>query len=222
MSAFGVPSLLDFVDEGDRVFLERLGNRVSYGAGELVHDRGDIGTALGLVVSGRVDLYRMRADGRLVFVSAVEAGQNFGDAISIAGSARTHHAVAVGATVIDHFSRRDLDSILRDHPAIVVALYKVASFRLKTAVEMLDDARMLKTEVRLAKMLRRMAVVTGARAVVPALQDVICQILGLSSVSVAHTLGSLARRGLVETGYRQIVIPDIAAFDAWLATQDWE
>ncbi|MFM2301451.1 MAG: hypothetical protein RLZZ84_1187 [Pseudomonadota bacterium] len=222
MSTFGAPGLLDLLDEGDRTILARLGNRVSYGNGELVHDRGDVGTALGIVVSGKVNLYRMRANGALVFASSVEAGQNFGDVVSVSTSNRTHHAVAEGHATVDHFSQAQLGVILRDHPAITLALYKVASHRLKTAIEMLDDARMLKNEVRLAKMLRRMVSIPDGRVAIPIMQDVLCQILGLSSVSVAHALKSLGQQGLLETGYRQIVIPDLPAFDAWLKTHDWE
>lgn len=222
MSAFGSPSLLKLLTKDECAALERLGNRVTYGSGELVHDRGDIGTALGIVVSGRVNFFRTQASGALVFVSAVETGQNFGDVMSIANSNRTHHAVADGQTVIDNFSHAMLDIILRDHPAITLALYKVASHRLKTAIDMLDDARMLKTEVRLAKMLRRMVTDPSPMVAIPVMQEVLCQILGLSSVSIAHALKSLGRQALVETGYRQIVIRDLVAFDKWLEMHDWE
>lgn len=222
MSTFGAPSLLNLISDDERRALVRLSNRVAYGNGELVHDRGDVGTALGIVVSGRVNLYRTRSNGTLVFASAVEAGQNFGDVVSITGAKRTHHAVAEGQTVVDHFGRSQLDRILIDHPAITLALYKVSSYRLKTAIDMLDDARMLKTEVRLAKMLRRMATVEGNHVVIPAIQDVLCQMLGLSSVSIVHALKSLRQLGLVETGYRQITIMDLAKFDAWLQENDWE
>lgn len=222
MLNFGTPALLDLVGESGRTVLERLGNRASYRDGEFVHHRGDIGNAMCVVISGRVNLHRMRPDGLLLFVSSIEAGQNFGDTISMVGSKRSHHAVAVGHTVVDHYGGHELDLILRDHPEIVRALYRIAAHRVTWTVDMLDDARMLKMPMRLAKMLRRMAVVTGHSAEVPATQDVLCQVLGLSSVSVVHTLGKLAREGLIKTGYRRILIPDIGAFDAWLASQDWE
>lgn len=222
MSTFGAPLLLNLIGDDERHALVRLSNRVAYGNGELVHDRGDVGTALGIVVSGRVNLYRTRSSGALVFASAVEAGQNFGDIVSITGAKRTHHAVAEGQTVVDHFGQSQLDQVLIDHPTITLALYKVASYRLKTAIDMLDDARMLKTEVRLAKMLRRMVAVEGNYVVIPAMQDVLCQMLGLSSVSIVHALKSLRQLGLIETGYRQITILDLSKFDAWLRENDWE
>lgn len=222
MTSFGVPTLLDLLDEDDRAALARLGNRVTYGNGELVHDRGDIGTALGIVISGQVNLYRMRANGVLVFASSVLPGQNFGDVVSVTGSGRTHRAVTAGSTVVDHFSQAQLEFILCDYPAVTLALYKVAAHRLKTAIEMLDDVRILKAEVRLAKILRGMATVANSPVTIPVMQDTLSQILGLSSVSVAHALKSLCNQGLLETGYRQIVIIDLAVFDSWLETQDWE
>lgn len=222
MSHFGAPVLLNLINDEDRRILAQLSNRVTYGDGELVHDRGDVGTALGIVVLGRVNLYRTRSNGTLVYASAVEAGQNFGDVVSITAAKRTHHAVAEGQTVVDHYSQSQLDRILLDHPTITLALYKVASCRLRTAIDMLDDARMLKTEIRLAKMLRRMVSVKGNYAIIPAIQDVLCQILGLSSVSIVHALKSLRQLGLLETGYREIIIPDLIKFDAWLQENDWE
>lgn len=222
MSTFGAPALLNLISDNERRAMVRLSNRVAYSNGELVHDRGDVGTALGIVISGRVNLYRTRSNGTLVFASAVEAGQNFGDVVSMTGAKRTHHAVAEGQTIVDHFGQSQLDRILTDHPAITLALYKVASYRLKTAIDMLDDARMLKTEVRLAKMLRRMVSAEGSYVVIPAMQDVLCQMLGLSSVSIVHALKSLRQLGLIETGYRQITILDLTKFDAWLQENDWE
>lgn len=222
MSTFGVPALLHLIDSAEREVLAKLANRVSYQSGEIVHDRGDDGTALGIVIAGRVNLYRMRVTGAHVFVSAVEAGQNFGDAVSMTDAKRTHHAVAEGHTVVDHFSQVQLQGLLRDYPAITFALYKVAAYRLSTAIEMLDDARMLNTEVRVAKMLRRMVTGSDIYVAVPIMQDVLSQILGLSSVSIAQALKSLGQKGLVETGYRQVIIPDVPALDAWLRLHDWE
>lgn len=129
MSAFGAPILLDLIGPPERAILKRIANRVAYQDGEIVHDRGDVGTAFGLVVDGTVALFRTLADGRQVFVSAVEVGQNFGDAASLIDSSRTHHAVAVGNTVIDHISQDNLNCLLNEYPAIVLALYKIASFR---------------------------------------------------------------------------------------------
>ncbi len=224
MSAFGAPTLLGMLGDADRATLARLGNRVTYGNGELIHDRGDVGTALGIVIAGNVNLYRTRSNGTLVFASSVEVGQNFGDVVSVTASNRTHHAVAVGNTTVDHFTLAAFGEILRDHPSITVALYKVASARLTTAVAMLDDSRMLTTEVRLAKMLRRMVPhdQSGGRFEIPVMQDVLCQILGLSTVTIAHALKALRKKRLIETCYRRIVVPDLFTFDAWLKVNDWE
>lgn len=222
MFSFGSPVLLHMVSAEDRATLEKLGNRVSYDDGEIIHQRGDVGAAMGIVISGSVALYRTRADGRQVYVTSANAGQNFGDAISITGSNRTNQAVAAGLTTVDHYTQAALTRIWSTMPQVTLALYKVAAHRLAHFLEIFDDIRMLPAELQLAKMLRRMSQARTGEAVVPLQQEKLCQMLGLSAVSVATGLKSLSSQGLIKTGYRRITIIDVTEFDLWLALQDTE
>jgi DNA-binding GntR family transcriptional regulator len=82
--------------------------------------------------------------------------------------------------------------------------------------------RMLPTHVRLAKMLLRMLRSSSVPGEVQCRQDELCQILGLSSVSIVHNLKLLAAEELVETGYRNIKIPNADRLEQWIAAHDWE
>lgn len=110
--------------------------------------------------------------------------------------------------------------ILEEHPRLVQAMYRVAAFRLTTAIDMLDDIRMLPTQVRVAKMLMRMVQSSPGSGEIFCRQDELSQILGLSAVSVVHTLKLLSAQGLIETGYRRFFVPDIQKLDRWVNTRD--
>ncbi len=222
MTTFGAPNLLALLDDTERLQLAALGQRRSYRDQEVIHERGDRGASLSIVIEGNVSLYRIMRDGSIVFASSVAAGQNYADSASVSGAARTHRAIAQGAAIVDHYDSTAFAAILDRHPAILKALYLVSSYRLNLAIEMLDDARILPTPVRLAKMILRMAKASPLAGAVPGRQEELAQILGLSTVSVIQNLKLLAAEGLVETGYRQIKVPDIDRLEHWIRAIDWD
>lgn len=222
MTTFGTPSLLALLNDEERAALAALGQRRSYRDQEVIHERGDPGASMSIVIEGSVALYRIMSNGRIIFASTVMAGQNYADAVSVTGAARTHRAIAQGNTLVDHYDRAAFDEVVNRHPSILKALYQVASFRLIVAIEMLDDARILPTRVRLAKMILRMVKASPLEGVVPGKQEDLAQILGLSTVSVIQNLKLLAAEGLIETGYRQIRVPDIDRLGAWVESIDWD
>lgn len=222
MSTFGAPNLLALLNDRERATFAALGQRRSYRDQEVIHERGDADASLCVVIEGQVSLYRIMSSGRIIFASSVMAGQNYADAVAVAGAARTHRAIAQGATIVDHYNSAAFEEILERHPSILKALFVVSSYRLILAIEMLDDARMLPTRVRLAKMLLRMAKASAQPGVVAGKQEELAQILGLSTVSVIQNLKLLAAEGLIETGYRQIRLPDIDRLELWIKARDWD
>lgn len=220
MSTFGAPNILALLSDGERSCIAALGERRSYRDQEVIHERGDDGASLSIVIEGSVSLYRIMRDGHIIFASSVLAGQNYADAVS--GVARTHRAIAQGATIVDHYDQAAFDEILNHHPAILRALYQVSSYRLALAIEMLDDFRILPTRVRLAKMILRMAKASPSDRVVLSKQEDLAQILGLSTVSVIQNLKLLAAEGLIATGYRQIKVPDLDRLELWIKAVDWD
>lgn len=216
MSDFSVPYLLDLLSDEDAALLSSLARRKNYFDGEIIHEEGDGDCGIGVVVSGQVKLIRRRSNGNLLIETTVNPGQSYGEVTSILVGRSTHGAVAAGETVIDHFSPPVYESLL-DQPGILRALYRIATFRLARAVDMLDDMRALPIEGRLAKQLAAMA--TGDDpAEVDCLQEDLANILGVSMMTIAKALGVLKKEGLIETGYRRILVPDARRLHEWGAS----
>lgn len=220
MTDFGSPDLLALLAPSEAELLRSLSRRRRYRDGETVHERGDPDLRMGLVVKGCVKLMRLNRNGEIAFALTVNAGQNYGDTVTLDRFERTHQAVAVGETEIDFLSADALNFILENEPKIVAALYRVAAHRLIAAVDMIDDMRMLKIEARLAKYILKMLEESEKSDRIECLQDELAKLLGVSSVTIAKGLRVLAGKGLIKTGYRHILVPNPERLQEWLKVQD--
>ena len=219
MSDFGVPPLTGLLKQDDLDLIRSLANRRSYRDGEMIHDRGDGNVAMGLVVRGAVKLVSPRKDGREIFVSFVTPGQNYGDIVAFSRGVRTHRAIAMGETEIDHLPASAIARML-ERPTILRALYEVAGYRLSLALDIIDDMRALSPDTRLAKLIWMFHKSSDDTLRLAYLQEDFASLLGVSSVTLAKALKRLREEGLIETGYRQVRIVDPARLRAWLDEMD--
>lgn len=216
MTDFGSPSLFNLLSAEDCEFLASLGERRRYNDGEVIHRRSDKKVSfMEVVIEGRVRFVRLTEDGQNLVMAEVNVGQNYGDSTTMMGSDRAHDAIAIGDTVIDHYSLNSFQQLL-ERPGIVRALYQVAAYRLTQALEYLDDIRSLGREVHLAKLLMLMRASAGGEDRLDCLQENLASQLGVSTMTLTKALRTLKREGLVETGRHQITIVDPTRMNAWL------
>jgi CRP/FNR family cyclic AMP-dependent transcriptional regulator len=218
LSRTGVPRLTDLLDAEDQGRIASLAMRRRYRDGELIHERGDVEDAIGIVISGRIKMYNPRADGSEIFSGLIHTGQTYGDAGLLHAGARLHRAVAVGETLVDHIGGEAFKRLL-DNPRIVRALYMIATFRLHTTLGLLDDLRTLSPELRLARLLLRMQQAVGGDRV-NFLQEELAGMVGISTVTLAKALRRLTDEGLIQPGYRHVKVCDSKALAEWSAAQE--
>lgn len=214
---FAIPSLIDLLPPSELTLLQAFAIRRTYRSGEVIHERDDSALSVGIVISGHVRLINIAPGGIEQLVSIINPGQNYGDALMFGHSSRTHRALAVGDTVVDHLLAEAFQQLLI-HPSIVRAFYTVASHRLVRTLEMLDDARSLPVDLRLAKLLLSLSHGSGDGRI-ESLQEDLAGLLGVSTVTLAKALRRLRGEGLIETGYRHLRIADLPRLQRWLADQ---
>lgn len=219
MLNFGAPCLDELLDDEHMALLRKVATRRSYRDGDIIHDRGDIAPAMGIVVSGQVRMVSPRSNGRENLVAMVNPGQNYGDAVITGRPRRQHRAIAIGDTVIDHIDRAAFEPLL-DHPKIMRALYIVAAHRLVLLIDLFDDLRALPPEVQLAKVLLMLHDNSSGRHSLDYVQEDIANLLGISTVTLAKALKVLRQEGLIETGYRRLTIVDPAKLHSWVSHAD--
>lgn len=214
----GPPIFVQMLSPDELALVEARATRRKYRDGEIVHERGEDRAPIGVVVAGRLKLTYPCHDGQEKFSGLIHTGQNYGDALLVHLTPRSHRATAIGETVIDHLEADAFQSLLNE-PGILRALYDVATFRLNTSLRMLDDMRRLNPEVRLAKLITYMHASQGEDRL-DFLQEDFAGMLGVSSVTLAKSLRQLEQRGLVETGYRYLRVLDLPGLLAWLRSTD--
>ena len=109
----------------------------TYHEGEVLFVEGDIGRALFILESGKVELTKAGADGKPQKIYTIEPGEFFGEMALLEQLPRTATAMAVEKSQVFLLYRSKLDSILHYHPRIGVQimahLAQLLSSRLRRA-----------------------------------------------------------------------------------------
>lgn len=192
-----------------------LARRKTYSDGEFVHSRGDEDPTMEVVIEGELRLVRLRPNGTQSLVTVVRPGQHIADILLLGNYRRSHTAIAIGPTVIDHYDRQAFDQLIQNHE-VLHALYRLACFRLAMSISTADDLRSLSREAHLGKLLYAVTAGKGRNDWVEIVQEDLASFLGVSGMTVAKALTRLKNEGLIETGYRKIRVPDRAQLKAWV------
>lgn len=167
------------------------------------------------MVSGIARFGRYQHDGSFKLLAMLGPGAHYGD-VALQREAFTQNVYAEGRTEIDVLDASAVDSLLDEFPLFAVALWRCSTARLNAVLELYDDARTLNVAARLAKVIY----VHCGRGELPdgviCLQRDLAEMLGVSKVAVGQAMRDLEKLGLVQSGYRRILVPDRAKLKAWL------
>lgn len=125
--------------------------------GQVIFQKGDPGTSMMAVLSGRVRIGAYSEDGREIILNMIESGQLFGEIALLDGKERSADATAMGKTTLLVLDRRDFIPFLEQNPKIVIRLFDVLCNRLRQTSEMVESIAFLDFGARLAKLLLQMA-----------------------------------------------------------------
>lgn len=212
---FGLKPLSEYLPEAVRDEVRRRSRRRSFEDKQALHRRGDDEARLCIVVAGMVRFGRYQHDGSFKLLAMLGPGAHYGD-VALQRQAFTQNVVAHGQAEIDMIDAETLETLLRNQPELAIALWRCNTARLNAVLELYDDARTLTVTARLAKVIY---VHTGRGEVasgVACLQSDLAELLGVSKVAVGNAVRDLEKAGLIQTGYRQIIVPNKTKLKAWL------
>jgi CRP-like cAMP-binding protein len=212
---FGLRPLSDYLSEDVKAELRRLAKRRSFEDKQALHRRGDHDARFCIVAVGTVRFGRFQHDGSFKLLAMLGPGAHYGD-VALQRQAFTQSVFAVGRTEIDVIDAVALETLLRDQPELAIALWRCNTARLNAVFELYDDARTLNVTARLAKVIY---VHTGRGKLangVACLQRDLAELLGVSQVAVGKAMRELESAGLVQSGYRQILVPNKGKLKSWL------
>ena len=178
--------------------------------GQLVFQRGDLAEEVFLVVSGRLRISVVSADGRELAFRLVGPGEMVGELGVLDGSRRSADLTALRRSVLLGLSRGALNNLLATRPAIAAGVISFLCRRLRDTSEQLEALALQRIETRLARFLLRMAsVATAVRDEVELTLDIsqseIATLIGASRPKVNIAFGVLEECGALRRVGRNLV-----------------
>jgi CRP/FNR family cyclic AMP-dependent transcriptional regulator len=196
--------LLKYLADHDLERLAQLATTRSYKQNEVVFLKGDEGTAMMAVLSGRIRICSYSPDGREVVLNVINPGEVFGEIALIDGGERTADAFAMEPAQLLVLSRRDFLPFLEHSPQLCIRLLEVMCQRLRWTSAQVEDFFFLDLRSRLAKRLLQLTgqggetTAEGMRAGVRISQHMLASMIGTSREAVNKQLRAWECAGLID------------------------
>jgi CRP/FNR family transcriptional regulator, cyclic AMP receptor protein len=161
---------------------------------------------------GRVEVYRLTAQGKRLVTRWIGPGTIFGEMGLLGQTLQGCFAEATESSLVCMATRDDILQLLRERPDITIRLLDSIGNRLKSLEDRLEDAIFSPVKVRLARfLLSRLE--PASNAVSGYTQAEIGDVIGALRQTVAETLSDLEGQGLVEVGRKQIRVINRSALE---------
>ncbi len=184
--------------------IEKIGVKKSYQKDEPILLEEDSGTALFVILSGKVKVSRSSNDGREVILAILGESDFFGEMAILDGLSRSANVIANEEAEVFLIQRNEFLKLLHIHPEISIILLQELTSRLRNADMKIKALSLKDAEGKVATVLLQMAEYSGKikNGVVeidrlPIQQD-LANMAGTSRETISRTLHSFAKRGFVE------------------------
>jgi CRP/FNR family transcriptional regulator/CRP/FNR family cyclic AMP-dependent transcriptional regulator len=183
-----------------------------FAADQTVFYQGDPGSAVYIIVSGRVRIYVHGEEGQEVSVVIYGPGDLFGEMALLDRQPRSATAVAMEDTVLLTLSDDDFYRHLRQSHQLALNLMLTLSTRLRDTTEAVESLATLNVNRRLIKRLlylaERHGVVTeeGIRIRGRLTQQALASLISTSRESTNRALRALACKGLIDVRHGRITL----------------
>jgi len=191
-------------------------SRRAYRQGEVIFVRGDPGSTMYFIESGRVRIVLTSAEGKELVLTILESGDFFGDLALLDGEPRSADALAHDHCRLLLLRQVDFYRALESRPHMAASLLRVMARRLRRNADIIEDAAFLEVPARLARALLQLAdergraedgalVVTAAPS-----QSELAGMVGATRESINKWLAKFRQEGLVRLERGQLTILDMA------------
>ncbi|MDQ0795052.1 Crp/Fnr family transcriptional regulator [Streptomyces sp. B1I3] len=200
----------DMLDDSEKSALMRFGRGRSYRAGQRLVAETDADRWTGVISEGTCRVTGGREDGSRSYLAARGPGDIIGEMAAVREGRRTAEVTAVTRVLVHVLPASKFQQLMETHPGVTKHLLTVALNRLQEADRGRTEIAAAATEVRLNRLLARLArtegvAVPGSAGVIlyGVAQTDLAEWCGVSRASVQRHLKRLSVQGLLRTGPRQ-------------------
>jgi CRP-like cAMP-binding protein len=212
-------SLFSMLDAKELSALAAASHAKHLRAGDELCHKGDAGSQIYVIVSGRLKAMTTSANGDDVVFSIMGPGETVGELAMLSGRPRSASVVAIDDCELIALERREFVPFLRAHPEASIKLLERLARRLEHISELVEDTQFRNLPGRLAKRLLELGERYGAagpdglRIELRLSQAALGTLVATSRESVNKQLRAWADAGLVSTDHGIVTLRDPPALE---------
>lgn len=182
----------------------------SLGKNEIIFSEGDEGEGFYIVISGRIKIFKLSAEGKEQILHILGPGEPFGEVPVFAGQKFPAHAEAIEKSRVFYFPREDLLELFGDHPDLAMNMLAVLSRRLRQFTALIDDLSLKEVPGRLASHLLYLSDLNKGsdQLTLTITKGQLASLLGTIPETLSRILTRMAGQGLIESQGNRIKILD--------------
>lgn len=221
MSVSDYLSFVPIFSELDDLTLEKIvniGTQKIFEKNQVILLEEETGTALFIILKGKVKITRSSSDGREVILTILSDNDFFGEMAILDGLTRSATAIALETSELFHIQRNDFLNLLREHSEISIALLRELTKRLRSADMKIKALSLKDAEGKVASVILQLAddigkIQHGKVEIdkLPLQQD-LANMAGTSRETISRTFHSFTKKGLIEMDGNKLRILDYEKF----------
>ncbi len=195
-----------------------------YRPGELIFSEGDSCEGLYVIESGAVRIFKTSPSGREQVLGIERAESSLAELPVFDDGPYPASTAALEESRLLLIRKKDFQAVCLQHPVVALKVLKVVGGRLRHLVSMVEELSFTTVHHRLAALLLRLARRRGKRGPRGTAftfgmshQEIATQI-GTVRELVSRNLGRLQAEGLIQIEGKTIIVPDLEALEAEVAT----
>ena len=212
-----VPIFADLENEAIEM-ISKIGSKKTYVKDSIILMEEEVGSALFVIIKGKVKVARTSNDGREVILSILGESDFFGEMAILDGLTRSATVTALEDSELFLIERTDFLNLLRQHPEVSISLLYELTTRLRAADMKIKSLSLKDAEGKVATVILQLADDVGMikHGIVEIeklpLQQDLANMAGTSRETISRTLHAFAKRGLVELDGSKLRIMDYEKF----------
>jgi CRP/FNR family transcriptional regulator, cyclic AMP receptor protein len=198
--------------------IEKIGTRKVYNKNDVILMEEEAGTALFVIIKGKVKVARSSGDGREVILTILTDSDFFGEMAILDGLTRSATVVAIEETELFLIQRNDFLNLLREYPEISISLLQEMTKRIRAADMKIKALSLKDAEGKVATVILQLADEVGKIKQgkveidkLPLQQD-LANMAGTSRETISRTLHSFTKKKLIEMDGAKLKILDYEKF----------
>lgn len=198
--------------------IAQIGSNKTYAKDSIILMEEEVGTALFVIISGKVKVARTSNDGREVILTILSESDFFGEMAILDGLTRSATVTALEDSEVFVIQRTEFLKLLQQHPEISISLLYELTTRLRAADMKIKSLSLKDAEGKVATVILQIADDRGKikQGIVEIeklpLQQDLANMAGTSRETISRTLHSFAKKGLVELDGSKLRILDYEKF----------